>query len=152
MPFLEKFRLGQDRRCDPFEPHEDLAGQLQLFVYVTSRGGFSYLFPDCNDNEVIDAAESSIPVGYTQIWILEWITALRPKPAREVKASERRAAGDLKLHGAREGRSYILIAENGRCFGIADTLHRARAAAVAIGTQERVRIAVGRLKADVTWH
>ncbi len=71
------FRLGLEHRRNPFDQHPDIVGQHYLFVYVTGRGEYSYVFPPTTENDIIDAAEHAIPMGYTQRWILEWVNAMR---------------------------------------------------------------------------
>jgi hypothetical protein len=92
---IQHFRLGLEQRRDPFDQNQDLAGQKHLFLYLTGRGEFSYLFPETMEKEIINEAEQTIPVGYTQLWILEWITAIRPESGEKVKPSQRRAAQHL---------------------------------------------------------
>ncbi len=149
---IQGFRLGLEQRRDPFDQHQDITGQNYLFLYLTGRGEYSYLFPNATENSVIDEAERSIPMGYTQIWILEWINSIRPNPGKKIRPFQRRAAQDLRPGGVQEGRSYVLIAENGQCLGCTEKLHGAIGAAKLIAIEKQVRIAVGLLKANVTWH
>ena len=93
MSFVQGFRFGLEARLNPFDVHEDLAGRKHLFLYVTGRGELSYLFPDAPESDIIGEAERCIPMGYTQIWILEWVVSVRPEPGKknEVPSAARRA-------------------------------------------------------------
>jgi hypothetical protein len=51
-----------------------------------------------------------------------------------------------------EGHSYVLIGENARCFGWTDKLNVAIGAARLLAAEEQVRVVIGLLKGDVTWH
>lgn len=152
MSFVQGFRLGLDARRNPFDAHWDIAGRGHLFIYLTGRGELSYLFPDAPESDIIGEVERCIPMGYTQIWILRWMVSVRPEPGKKTKPFDRRAAQDLAQAGIREGRSYVLIGENSRCFGHTEKLHCATGAAGVLAAENSVRIAIGLLKANVTWH
>ena len=152
MSFVQGFRFGLEARLNPFDVHEDLAGRKHLFLYVTGRGELSYLFPDAPESDIIGEAERCIPMGYTQIWILEWVVSVRPEPGKKTKSHQRRAAQELAQGGIREGHSYVLIGEHSRCFGHTEKLHAAKGAAEALAAENSVRIAIGLLKANMTWH
>jgi hypothetical protein len=149
---IQGFRLGLEHCRNPFDPHPDIVGQHYLFLYLTGRGEYSYVFPPTTERDILDAAAHSIPMGYTQIWILEWVNAVRPEPGKRLKPSQRRAAHTLRRDGVQEGRSYVLLSENAQCFGSAETLQAALGASKALAIEHTVRIAVGFLKANVTWH
>ncbi|HEV8614086.1 MAG TPA: hypothetical protein VGU22_01200 [Methylomirabilota bacterium] len=146
------FRLGVDAARDPFDPQPDLEGQHHVFIYLTGRGMVSYLFARATEGEIVAEAERTIPMGSTQIWVLRWLRAIQRQPRARVRPSQRRAAARLRPDGFQEGRSYLLIGENARCFGGADTPASATDAARALADAEGVRIAIGLLTANITWH
>jgi hypothetical protein len=129
------FRFGLDNRRSPFDQHADIVAQHYLFIYLTGRGEYSYLFPHTTESDIIDAAEQSIPMGYTQIWILEWINAIRPESVKKTKPFQRRAAQNLRRDRVQEGHSYVLIGENAQCFGCTDTLQAALGASKSIAIE-----------------
>lgn len=149
---IQGFRLGLEQASNPFDPHPELIGQHYLFLYLTGRGEYSYVFPPLAESDIIEAAAHSIPMGYTQIWILEWINAVRPEPRKKIKPFQRRATQHLKPERFQEGHSYVLIGENARCFGGAETLPAALGASKVLAVESAVRIVIGLLKANVTWH
>lgn len=152
MSFIQGFRLGLDARRSPFDEHRDISGRKHLFLYLTGRGELSDLFPVAPESDIIDEAERCIPMGYTQIWILQWVASVRPEPEKTTKPFQRRAAQELAQTGIREGHSYVLIGEHSRCFGHTEKLHAARRAAEALAAENSVRIAIGLPKANLTWH
>jgi hypothetical protein len=145
-------QLGLEHCRSPFDPHPDLVGQHYLFIYLTGRGEYIYLFPLMPEHDILDAAAQAIPMGYTQIWILEWVNAVRLELGKKLKPSQRRAAYMLRQDQIQERRSYVLIGEQGQCFGGTDKRQAALGAAKAIASERRIRIAVGLLTANVTWH
>jgi hypothetical protein len=149
---IQGFRLGLDHCRNPFEPHPEIVGQHYLFLYLTGRGEYSYLFPPTAEHVILDAASQSIPMGYTQLWILERITAMRPALGKNMKPSQRRAVHTLRQDRVQEGHSYVLIGEHGQYFGGTDKLSAALGASKAMAAERAVRIAVGFLTANVTWH
>lgn len=149
---VEGFQPGLDGRRDPFDQHPDLARSTLLFIYLTGRGQFSYLIEGMTEHEIIREAERTIPMGYTQIWVLQWASAVRPEYGREASAEERQATGELRQDRPREDHSYVLLGENARNFGWTGGVEAATRAARAIAAKERVRVAIGLLKNDVTWH
>ena len=149
---IQGFRFGLEQARNPFDPHPELSGQHDLFLYLTGRGEYSYVFPPMAESDIIEAAAQSIPMGYTQIWILEWINAVRPEPRKKIKPFQRRATHHLRPERFQEGHSYILLGENARCFGGAETLPAALGASKVIAVESAVRIAIGLLKATVMWH
>jgi len=149
---IQGLRLGLEQRRNPFEQHPDIVGQHYLFLYLTGRGEYSYVFPQTTESHIIEAAAQSIPMGYTQLWILEWVRAIRPELGQKIKPSQRRAAQHLRQDRVQEGYSYVLIGENAQCFGGTEKLHTAIGASRSIAVERQVRIALGLLKANVTWH
>jgi hypothetical protein len=92
-------------------------------------------------------------MGSTQLWILEWVNAVQPKLVKKkIKPFQRHAAHTLRQDQMQEGVSYVLIEENGQCFGGTEQTQAALGASKAIAVERVVRIAVGLLKANVTWH
>jgi hypothetical protein len=150
--YIQGFRPGLESRMDPFEQHPDSAGRRYRFIYLTGRGTYSYLFPSMPENDIVAEAEAAIPMGYTQIWILEWIAAIRPESGKKIQPSQRRAAQNLRLNGVLEGRSHILIGENGQCFGCTEKLQAAIGASRLLAVEKHIRIAIGLLAANITWH
>lgn len=149
---IQGFRLGLEAQRSPFDQEHDIVGQHYLFIYLTGRGEYSYLFPHTTESNVIDEAARSIPMGSTQIWILTWMTALRPEPGKKITPSQRRAAQNLKLDRVEEGSAYVLIGETGQCFGCTERLQAALGASRLIAVERSVRIAIGLLQANVPWH
>jgi hypothetical protein len=149
---IQGLRLGLEDRRNPFDPHPDLVGQHYLFLYLTGRGEYSYIFPPTTQNDILDAAAQAIPMGYTQLWILEWINAMRPEPGKQRMPFQRRAVHHLRQDQVQEGHSYVLIGEHGQCFGFTNTWHTATGASKAIAVASTSRIVVGFLKANITWH
>jgi hypothetical protein len=82
---MQGLRLGLEHRRSPFIRHPDIVGEHHLFIYLTGRGEYSYLFPQTTESDIIDTAAQSIPVGYTQLWILEWINAVQPEPTKKLR-------------------------------------------------------------------
>jgi hypothetical protein len=149
---IQGLQLGLEQCRNPFEPHPDLAGQHYLFLYLTGRGEYSYLFPQMTEGHIINAAAQAIPLGYTQIWILEWVRAMRPKPGQKIRPSQRRAVQHLSQASVQEGHSYVLIGEHGQCFGCTENLSTAIGASKLLNVARQVRIALGLLQMNVTWH
>ncbi len=149
---IQGLQLGLEERRSPFEPNPDIDGRRYLFLYLTGRGEYSYLFPPTTESHIMDAAAQSIPMGYTQIWILEWIRAVRPELGQKTTPSQRRAAQHLSQDGTRAGYSYVLIGESAQYLGGTENLHTAIEASRLLVLEKRVRIALGLLKASVTWH
>ncbi len=143
--------LGLDERRNPFDPQSDIANHGYLFLYVTGRGEYSYLFAPMEEEEILRAADEAVPMGYAQLMVLEWVQAFHPAPGVGIKPSERRAGQDLSLKAAREGRSYALIGENGEWFGCAEKLPTAMSAARSIAAEKRVRVALGLVKSSLAW-
>jgi hypothetical protein len=112
----------------------------------------SYLLPHTTERNIIDAAAHAILMGYTQIWILEWVNAMRPEPGKKLTPSQRRAAQHLRQDSVQEGHSYVLIGENGQCFGWTEKWHAALEASKLLAVESTGRITIGLLKANVTWH
>jgi hypothetical protein len=108
------------------------------------------------EDDIIAEAEHTIPMGYTQLWILEWVMSVRPRAGKlkrkKVKPSQRRAAENLRQDGLQERNSYVLLGKNGRCFGWSDNPHSAVGAAKLIAEEGMVRVAIGLLQANITWH
>ena len=148
---VEGFPLGADARLDPFDAHPDLAGQGYMFIYLTGRGECSYLFPPIPRGNVVRVAEETVPMGYTQLWILQWEAALRPERRRAIRPAQRRAARAVAETRPGE-RSFVLLGERTGAVGAAETLRAATAAARVIAVEARAQIVVGLLVADVTWH
>jgi hypothetical protein len=146
------FPLGLAPPRNPFDPPPDLVGQHYLFLYLTGRGEYSYVFPPTPEHDILDAAAHAIPMGSTQIWILEWVNAVRPELGKKLKPSQRRTVHTLRQDQMQEGHSYVLIGENGQCFGGTEKVSAALGASKAIASERTVRIAVGFLTANVTWH
>lgn len=153
---VQDFSLGLEWRKDPFDPNDDISGRTFLFIYVTGRGEYSYLFPDMADNDIIVEANHTIPMGYTQIWILEWVMSVRPQAGKikrkKAQPFQRRAVESLRQGGAQERRSYVLLGEEGLCFGWSDKLHSAEGAAKLIAEEKKLRVVIGLLRANITWH
>lgn len=153
---IKDFSLGLDGRKDPFEPNDDLADAVFLFIYMTGRGEYSYLFPDMSENDIVAEADRTIPMGYTQLLILEWIKSVRPRYQRnkgkKVRPSQRRAAEELSQGGAQEGQAFVLLTENGLCLGWSPKLQLAESAALAIAEERKSRIVIALLRANITWH
>ena len=153
---VRDFSLGLEWRKDPFDPNDDISSRAFLFIYLTGRGEYSYLFPEMAEDDIIIEADRTIPTGYTQIWILEWIRAVRPQSGKikreKVKPFQRRAVENLRQSGAQERQSYVLLGENGLCFGWSDKLHSAEGAAKLIAEEKKLRVVIGLLRADITWH
>jgi hypothetical protein len=145
-------RLGQEDRRNPFDPHPDLVGQHYLFLYLTGRGEYSYLFPPMPGNDILDAAAQAIPMGYTQLWILEWVSAIRPELGKKMKPFQRRAVHYLRQNQVQEGHAYVLLGEHGQCFGGTAKVSAALGASKAIASERILRIVVGFLTANITWH
>jgi hypothetical protein len=91
-------------------------------------------------------------MGSTQIWILEWVNAIRPELGKKLKSVQRRAVQTLRQDQVQEGVSYVLIGENGQRFGSTEKVSAALGASKAIAVERAVRIAVGFLTANVPWH
>jgi hypothetical protein len=104
------------------------------------------------ENDILDAAAQSIPMGYTQLWVLEWINAVRPELGKKITPFQRRAVHTLRQERVQEGCSYVLIGEHGQCFGGTAKVSAALGASKAIASERGVRVAVGFLTANVTWH
>jgi hypothetical protein len=104
------------------------------------------------EGNIIDAAAQAIPLGYTQLWILEWMRAIRPELGQKITPSQRRAAQHLSQASVQEGHSYVLIGENGQCFGCTEKLPTAIGASRLLAVARQVRIALGSLQMNVTWH
>jgi len=89
---IQKFKLGRDESKDPFEKHDTTAQSL-MFIYLTGRGEYSYLFEAASVNEVIEEAGATIPMGYTQLWIIQWLKSVHPMSGdRKVRRARRLAA------------------------------------------------------------
>jgi hypothetical protein len=84
--------------------------------------------------------------------MLEWINAIRPELGKKLKSFQRRALHRLRQDRMQEGHSYVLIGEHGQCFGGTETVQTALGASKAIAVERSVCIAVGFLRANVTWH
>jgi hypothetical protein len=149
---IQGFRLGLDHCRNPFDQHADIVGQHHLFIYLTGRGAYSYIFPPTAESDILDAAAHCIPMGYTQIWVLEWINAVRPTLGKPPRPSQRRAAQQLRLDRMQEGHTYVLIGENAQCFGGTERLPWALGASRWLAAERAMRIAVGLLTANITWH
>jgi len=153
---VRDFSLGLKWRKDPFAPNDDISGQTFLFIYVTGRGEYSYLFPDMAEGDIITEANHTIPMGYTQIWILQWIMSVRPQSGKikrkKVKPFQRHAVEDLRQGGVQERQSYVLLGEDGLCLGWSDKLRSAEGAAKLIAEEKKVCVAIGLLRANITWH
>src|SRR5687767_5887952 len=108
------FPLGLKHCRNPFDPHPDIMGQHYLFLYLTGRGEYSSVFPPTPEHDILDAAAHAIPMGSTQLWILEWITAMQPERGKKLKSVQRRAVQTLRQDQMQEGRSYVLIGEHGQ--------------------------------------
>jgi hypothetical protein len=104
------------------------------------------------ENDLLDAAAQAIPMGYTQLWILEWVSAIRPELGTKSKPFQRRAVHTLRQEQVQEGHSYVLLGEHGQCFGGTAKVSAALGASKAIASERSLRIAVGFLTANVTWH
>ena len=149
---IQGLQLGLEQGRNPFEPHPDLVGQHYLFLYLTGRGEYSYLFPQMSEDHIINAAAQAIPLGYTQVWILAWVRAMRPEPGQKIRPSQRRAVQHLSQASVQEGHSYVLIGEHGQCFGCTEKLSTAIGASKLLTVARQVRIALGLLQMNVTWH
>jgi hypothetical protein len=146
------FPRGLEQGRNPFDPHPAIVGQHYLFLYLTGRGEYSYVFPPMTEHDILNAAAQSIPMGSTQLWILEWVNAIQPELGKKMKPFQRRAAHTLLQDQMQEGRSYVLIGEHGQCFGGTEQMQTALGASKAIAVDRAVRIAVGFLIANVPWH
>jgi hypothetical protein len=149
---MQGLQLGLDHRRSPFDLHPEMVGQHYVLLYLTGRGEYSSLFPPMLEHDTLDAAAHAIPMGSTQLWILEWINAMRPEPGKKLKPFQRRAVHTLRQERVQEGHSYVLIGENGQGFGGTEKMQAALGASKAIAVERVVRIAVGFLAANVTWH
>lgn len=149
---IPDFPLGRAQKMSPFDAHEDIATQTCLFLYLTGRGQYSYLFADTPGLLAVNEAERTIPMGYTQLWVLSWTTSIQPMYRKKSKPSQRRAVQTVARNRTLEGRSYVLIGENGMHFGSTEKLHTAVAAARLLAVEKRIRIVIALLKANVTWH
>jgi hypothetical protein len=148
---VEGFPLGVDARLDPFDAHPELAGRGFMFIYLTGRGESSYLFPPVPFGEVVRLAEGAVPMGYTQLWVLQWEAAVRPGRGRTIGPGRRRAAQAVAGTRARE-RAFVLLGERAGHVGTAATLPQAVSAARVLAVEQRARIALALLVVDVTWH
>lgn len=143
---IPEFTYGQEARRDPFAPG---AGE-GVFLHLTGRGQTSYLIA-AEQEPGLNAALDAIPMGYTQIWVIEWAGAAGPAEGT-LPAPVRRAAGRLCQDRPRQGESWVLIGERGGCLGWCRDRITALEAARAVSDEKKVRIAVGLLRLDITWH
>jgi hypothetical protein len=89
---------------NPFDQHPDIDGQHYLSIYALPvRESIAIYFHTRHTTEhtIIDHAAHSIPLGYTQLWILGWISAMRLEPETKIKPSQRRAAQNLRRLASR---------------------------------------------------
>lgn len=149
--FIENFRFCQEANRDPFDENDDIKAENYQFLYLTGRGQCSRLFPETKGDIMVAEAERCIPMGYTQIWVIQWARSINPG-ATKIKSSQRRAAQNLRKDRIQEQRSWVLLGEDGVYLGWSDKLHSAVEAAGVISAEKRIRIAIGLLKADITWH
>jgi len=147
---IQKFKLGRDESKDPFEIHDTTAQSL-MFIYLTGRGEYSYLFEAASVNEVIEEAGATIPMGYTQLWIIQWLKSVHPMSG-DRKVRRARAGSPLRQERAIAGQSYLAIARDGRYWGWSESLERAASAAQKISNNQGIALAIGLLKADESWH
>jgi hypothetical protein len=147
---LDGFPLGDDARRDPFDAPR-LDGMPEWFVYVSGRGQGSWLFPAMDITHIEAAAAATVPMGYTDLWVLERLAVV--PPPRRVAPGDRRAAGKSRLAGsARRPDARVLLREDGRCLGWAPTPATALRAARGLAVAHQQRILIGRLIADLPWH
>src|SRR5574341_1026602 len=93
---IQGFTLGSDQARDPFENH-DTTAQALMFIYLSGRGEYSHLFPAVSVNDVIEAAGAAIPMGYTQLWIIQWLASVHPISGED--NVQRTRGGSLRTHG-----------------------------------------------------
>lgn len=151
---IPDFSFGLVERRNPFD-RRDGSEETLLFLYVTGRGEFSYLFEVMSEHVILSEAEKSIPRGYTQLWLLERILAVQPSSKTErqgIRSSHRRAVEALRRDAVQAGLSYVLLAENGHNLGWSPRLPAAENAARAIVAGNHGRIVIALLRADITWH
>lgn len=129
---------------------DGLGPQPAMFVYLTGRGEHSHLFPRIPVSDVVDEAAKTIPMGYTQLWVIGWLTAVGP--SSRGRRTHRRPAASLSHERVVGGASHLVLSEAGHYLGWSDTRGGAVRAARAIAHEQRVRLAVGLLVADVGWH
>lgn len=146
------FPLGLEEKRDPFAVAAAPVGAGLCFVYLTGRRTSSWLFPACPPEQILDEADQAIPMGYTQLWILEWRGAVASSLHKKAKPAAQRAVEALHQEAVQAGASWPLLGENGAYFGWAESAATALAAAQVLAARHRTRIAVGRLLADVAWH
>ncbi len=147
---IQSFRLGRDEGKDPFDKR-DAATQSLMFVYLTGRGEYSYLFEAALVNEVIGEAGASIPMGYTELWVIQWLKSVHPISGGP-RVRSVRGGSPLRQERVTEGRSYLVIARDGRYWGWSGRLEQAATVAQKISSEHGIALAIGLLKANVTWH
>ena len=153
MQFLiPNFTLGMEQRLNPFNHGFDPENKTFMFIHLTGRGGFSYLFPEISEQAIVAEAERTIPMGYTQIWVLEWIKAVQPDFAKKTRPAQRRSVEKIGHGTVRENISFVLFGENGICFGSTDSIHTAREAAGFLAVEKKTRIVIGLLRVNISWH
>ncbi|MBI2428106.1 MAG: hypothetical protein HYV29_04805 [Ignavibacteriales bacterium] len=150
--YIEHFSFGRDERLNPFSVNGDITSGSHQFIYLTGRGQCSYLFPRRSVEEIVREAEKTIPAGYTQLWILEWITSVLPSAERKIKSSQNRSKENLKSERVIADHSYILLGDDKGSLGWTDNVQAANDAAKALASEMNLRIAVALLKGDLTWH
>ena len=100
---IQSFRLGRDEGEDPFDKRDTTAQSL-MFIYLTGRGEYSYLFEAASVSEVIEEAGATIPMGYTQLWIIRWLKSIHPMSGGR-KERRARAGSALRQERAIAGQS-----------------------------------------------
>jgi hypothetical protein len=158
--YLETYPGALEPHRTPFQELGEPAEPC-VFIYMTNRyeGRWSYLLPPGFEREH-DPADH-IAMGYTQLWIMEKLTALAP----ELHVREPREAHRLRfpsfeegvareewtnlVHVLKEPASTVQANDHlGARRNLGDALRFARAAA----DQLHCRVVVARLREDWTWH
>jgi hypothetical protein len=148
---IESFGLGRDRRLDPFDERTGGPRERLWFAYLAGRGECSFLFTPASVDEVVEAARS-VPIGRTDLWVLERVAVTRPRRRTRARPADRRAAQTLDNGAPNAARPHVLIGERGQSFGTAAQARIALAAARALADEHDVRIVVARLVENVPWH
>lgn len=151
--YIDEFPWGLEDRRSPFEGGLGFLPEApQWFLFLTGRGTVSPLFMARPLDELMEVAQRTISMGYTQLWVLEWRGVVDLSPKAKVGAADRRAVQQLCSEQVVVGHSHCLLGERKGFLGHADTLDKARQAARVFSREHHTPVTIGLLRADVAWH
>lgn len=157
--YLEDYPGALEPRRTPFaEVGEPL--EPSVFIYMTNRyeGRWSYLMPPGFERRFDPA--SRIPMGYTQLWIMEKIVALAPEPGKRIRRAHELQFPNFEAGVVRDDflslfhvlREPVSTTSHNDHIGGRRRLQDARSFAKRAANQLGLRVVVAKLIEDWTWH